>query len=293
MGDPSGRQPPQLLAATGDGLYRIDGAKATPIRQSVAGLFQPAVLLESRKHPGRVFVGLFDGLASVRLDSGAWVFEGRISGVTDEVRSMVEDADGRLWLGTAAGGVLRVGFPPPDPGPGLPLTPQVERFGPAQGLPSTGLNVTQVAGTPYFLSTDAIFRFDGAQGRFTPDTTFKVVDVDVNGSGTDGFLREDAGGNVWINFGRESAVARRQPDGTYKAEKQPFLRFSPVPDLRHLPGRRRRGVVRRARRRDPLRSRRAQGRRRAVRRAHPPRGRERRRRHLRRRPGGGGRASPR
>ncbi len=229
VGDPSGRRPPQLLAATGDGLYRIDGDKATPVRQSVAGSFQPAVLLESRKHPGRVFVGLFDGLASVRLDSGAWVFEGRISGVTDEVRSMVEDADGRLWLGTAAGGVLRVGFPSPDPGPGLPLTPQVERFGPGQGLPSTGLNVTQVAGTPYFLSTDEIFRFDGAQGRFTPDTTFKVVDVDVNGSGTDGFLREDAGGNVWINFGRESAVARRQPDGTYKAEKQPYLRFSQFP----------------------------------------------------------------
>ena len=56
------------------------------------------------EEPGRVFVGLFDGLASLRLDGGKWVFEGRVHGVSDEVRSIVEDIDGRLWLGTPTGG---------------------------------------------------------------------------------------------------------------------------------------------------------------------------------------------
>ncbi|MGE5200415.1 MAG: hypothetical protein ACM3H9_12300, partial [Rhodospirillaceae bacterium] len=68
--DPAGRRPAQLLVATGDGLYRIDGAKAVPIRESVAGSFQPAVLLRSKRNPARIFVGLFDGLAAVRLDDG-------------------------------------------------------------------------------------------------------------------------------------------------------------------------------------------------------------------------------
>ena len=175
-----------------------------------------------------MFVGLFDGLASLRLDAGKWVFEGRINGVSDEVRSIEEDTDGRLWLGTAANGVLRAAFWGPGERDGadsaLPLSPRVERFGTSHGLPNTGITVAWAAGKPVFLSSDTIFRFNDATGRFTPDTTFKVVTVDPAGLG--GFLREDARGNVWVNFGRESAVARPQPGGAYRVEKQPFLRFS-------------------------------------------------------------------
>ena len=229
--DPSGLRPPQLLVATGDGLYRIDGATAVPVRESVAGSFQPAVLHRSTRNPDRVFVGLFDGLASVRLDGGKWVFEGRIGAVRDEVRSLAEDVDGRLWLGTAAGGILRVDFgssAPSGADASLPLNPRVERFGVAQGLPPTGLSVAWVAGKPYFLSSEVIFRFDSGTGRFIPDETFKLVGVDPNGSGFDGVLRETADGNVWINFGRESALARRQADGSYAVESQPYRRFSGI-----------------------------------------------------------------
>ena len=235
--DPSGRGPAHLLAATGDGLYRIEGARATPVRQSVAGSFQPAVMVESKRRPGLVFVGLFDGLAALRLDAGKWVFEGRFEGIRDEVRSIVEDADGRLWLGTAASGILRVEVGASDTGAGdrLSLAPRVERFGAAQGLPSTGLNVAWAGGRPFFLSTDAIFRFDAQAARFVPDSTFTVVDVDPIGGGTDGFLREDASGGVWVNFGRESAVARRQADGTYRVEKRPFLRFAGFPTATIFP----------------------------------------------------------
>ena len=227
--DPSGRGPSQLLVATGDGLFRIDRDRAVPIRESVAGSFQPAVLHQSKRHPGRVFVGLFDGLASLRLDAGKWVFEGRVGGVSDEVRSIVEDTDGLLWLGTAAGGILRVDFlssPRAGAGASLPLDPRVERFGAAHGLPPTGVSVSWAGGKPYFLSTEDIFLFDREPSRFVPDSTFKIASIDAIISGTDGVLREDAAGNVWVNFGRESAVARKQPDGTYKVETKPFLRFS-------------------------------------------------------------------
>jgi signal transduction histidine kinase/CheY-like chemotaxis protein len=230
--DRSGRTPAQLLAATGDGVFRIDGKKAVPIREAVAGSFQAAVLYRSKRNPSRVFVGLFDGLASLRLEAGKWVFEGRVNGVSDEVRSVAEDDDGRLWLGTAASGVVRVDFwssTPHGSEASLPLSPRIERFGAAQGLPPTGLNVAWAVGRPYFLSTDAIFRFDKATGRFSPDTLFTVVEVDAKGSGTDGILKEDARGNVWVNFGRESALARRQPDGSYTVEKQPYLRISGFP----------------------------------------------------------------
>ena len=218
-----------MLAATGDGVYRIEGDKAVLILESVTGSLQPAVLHLSKRNPGRVFVGLFDGLASLRLDGGKWVFEGRVQGVGDEVRSMVEDVDGRLWLGTTTGGIVRIDFWSSAPGgadASLPLNPRVERFGVAHGLPQTAVNVAWAGGQPYFLSTADIFRFDSGAGRFVPDETFKVVGVDAEGAGTDGVLREDAHGNVWVNYGRESGVARRQPDGSYAVETKPYLRFS-------------------------------------------------------------------
>ena len=204
-----------LLAATGDGVYRIEGSQAYPVHESVAGSFMASVLYHSKKDPGRVFVGLFDGLASMRLDGGKWVSDGRVKGIGDEVRTIAEDADGRLWLGTAATGVLRVR---------VGAHPQIERFGAGQGLPAGGVNVSWAARRPVFLTPKDIFRFDEARGRFVPDATFKIAEFDPNGYG--GFLWEDAKGNVWVNLGRESAVARPQPGGGYTVEKRPFLRFS-------------------------------------------------------------------
>jgi signal transduction histidine kinase/DNA-binding response OmpR family regulator len=226
--DPSGRTPSQLLAATGDGVYRVEGDTAFPVRESVAGSFSSAVLYRSKRNPGRVFVGLFDGLASLRLDAGKWIDEGRVAGISDEVRTIAEDTDGKLWLGTTAGGVLRVDFrlsAQPASDASLPRSPNVERFGAAHGLPRTGISVTWAALRPLFLSTEGIFRYDNATGRFTPDSTFAIVSIDPN-IGADGILGEDDAGDVWVNLGRESAVARRQPNGTYKVEKQPFLRFA-------------------------------------------------------------------
>jgi len=163
---------------------------------------------------------------------------------------------------------------PPGSGANLPSNPRVERFGTAHGLPPTGVSVSWAGGRPYFLSTDDIFLFDRERARFVPDSTFKIASIDAIISGTDGVLREDAAGNVWVNFGRESAVARRQPDGTYRAESQPFLRFSgfqtaviyPEPD----------GVVwfGGPRRPDSLRSRPFPDVRGRLLRAHPPRGRQ-------------------
>ncbi|MBP1634107.1 MAG: luxQ 3, partial [Acidobacteria bacterium] len=214
--DPPGEPgPSRLLAATGDGVYEIEGGRASPVHESVAGSFMAAALHKSKKDPARVFVGLFDGLASLKLDRGKWVFEGRVDGVSDEVRTIAEDADGRLWLGTAATGVLRF-----TPGP----RPRIERFGVGQGLPAGGVGVVWAAGRPVFLTPQDLFRFDEARGRFVPDATFKIAALDPNGYG--GFLWEDPKGNVWVNLGRESAVAHPRPGGGYTVEKEPFLRFA-------------------------------------------------------------------
>jgi signal transduction histidine kinase/CheY-like chemotaxis protein/ligand-binding sensor domain-containing protein/heme exporter protein D len=226
MDDPERKRPSQLLVAVNEGVYRIEGERATPVKESVGGSFQPSVLCRSRRDPNRVFVGLFDGLASLRLREGKWVDEGRVAGIPDEVRTIAEAEDGRLWLGTTVRGAVRVDFSAVIAGGSLPLHPQVERFGAAEGLSSPAVSVRLVDGKPLFMTPEEIYRFEEPKRRFVPDGTFKVVTFDPLGTGDFGVLQQDAQGRVWINGGHETAVAIRQPDGSYRIEKQPFLRFA-------------------------------------------------------------------
>jgi signal transduction histidine kinase/DNA-binding response OmpR family regulator/ligand-binding sensor domain-containing protein/heme exporter protein D len=222
--DPDRKRSSHLLLAQGDGLYEIEGAKATPVKQSIGASYQPAVLCLSRQDPHRVFVGLFDGLASLRLHEGRWVDEGSVEGVGDEIRTIAEAEDGRLWLGSPKG-VLRVDFSTASAtGGSRPPNPKIEHFGRAEGLPGSAISVALIGGKPLFFSSEEIYRFDEARRRFVPDPTLKVVAVNPVTSQVG--LYQDAEGRVWVNFGRETAMAVRQRDGSYAVEKRPFLRFA-------------------------------------------------------------------
>jgi signal transduction histidine kinase/DNA-binding response OmpR family regulator/ligand-binding sensor domain-containing protein len=224
-----------LLVATGSGVYRIAGDEAIVVKKSVNNSYQSSWLYRSRQDTNRVYVGLFDGLASLRRNQGTWIDEGRINGIHEEIRNVIEGEDGTLWLGTQLTGVLRVKFPagtnPGVLGSPRPGNPTIERFGVEHGLSPGGASVHSVAGREFFSTKAGIFRFDENRRRFIPDSTFVPTSRDFGGSQEEYSLKEDYQGNVWINFGRETAVARPDPsgDGSYIFEKTPFLRIS---DLR-------------------------------------------------------------
>jgi hypothetical protein len=97
---------------------------------------------------------LFDGPASLRLDAGKWVFEGRVWRRQRRGSLIVEDTDGLLCWGRRRAEPPR-GLPVVSrlSGRYLPLNPRVERFGVAHGLPPTGVSVSGWR-QPYFLSTE-------------------------------------------------------------------------------------------------------------------------------------------
>ncbi len=227
--DPDGRSKPQLLLAASDGLFTVEGDHATVVVSSTGRSYNVSTLLPSRKDPYRVWVGLFDGLASVRFVNGRWVNEGRVEDVTNEVRSLVEDDDGRLWAGTSASGALRLDFskPPFRTGTTLSEHPIIERFGEKDGLRSGGVGVTSIGGRPLFGNGQEgeTFRFDESRRAFVVDPVFnKLVPNDpfTFGSG----FSEDSKGNVYVNLGRETAVAFRQADGKYVVDRERFLRLT-------------------------------------------------------------------
>jgi signal transduction histidine kinase/CheY-like chemotaxis protein len=218
---------PMLLLAGGlDGLFRVERDRAVPVFPGDTTA-RPMTLHRSRRDPARVWIGHFDGFSSIRWRDGRWEDEGRVEDLPDEVRTVFEDDDGRVWLGTQGTGLLRLDFgdEPADSSPPPTRRPRIERFGEAHGIPAGAAFVQAVGTTPYFLGVDGFYRFDAASTRFVRDDTFDETigkDLELGGVG----LVDGGHGRVYLNMGRESAVAVRQADGTWQVDTKPFARFA-------------------------------------------------------------------
>ena len=175
LGVQEGHQPDtagqsKVLLACGDGLYEVQGQKAIPIKKTKDLSFRPNAILQSRMDPARVWTGLFDGLESFKWAGGRLVEEGRVEGVVNvEIRTLMEDKDGALWVGTNGEGLLRITpASKAEPGGARPQF-KIEHFGTAEGLPEGGIVVTDVKGEPLFtggLVDPQALRYDGATHRF-------------------------------------------------------------------------------------------------------------------------------
>ena len=222
--------PAALAAACGDGLFEVAGTRATPIKAPSDLSFRPNALTISTVDPTRLWIPLFDGLASFRRVAGKWIDEGRVEGIADEVRTLFENPDGSVWAGTAGNGVLRL-TPESRPGPNVPRPAmRVEHFGEADGLPAGGVIVTRVGDAPIFSAgfEDPHFvRFDEPSHRFARDRTLDGI-VGVNPV-FDAAITGQPDGRLYLNRGRQTVVLRRKPDGTWDVDRSTFARLGSTP----------------------------------------------------------------
>ncbi|MCP3665200.1 MAG: response regulator [Gammaproteobacteria bacterium] len=175
----------------------------------------------SRQDPALFYLGFENGLIRIRLDAGRWDNAKYIDGMREMVRSIVEDAQGTLWMGTEFEGVLRL-EPASDS-----EEPIITRFGVADGLPSTWISAITLAGEVRLSGNGEQFRWmdtetgvrQGNNGQtsdldFVPDTTFSNLLPQVLGNSIFR-LTEDPQGRVWIAAYEASGVANPSADGGY------------------------------------------------------------------------------
>ncbi len=192
----------ELLAGTTKGIYRVRrGGTLEHILPMERALYD---MSRSPTDPSRIWLGLGDGVGSIRKVNGTWTFEGLVPGVDMEIASVVE-RNGALWCGTVFTGILQVTNPR---GP----KPRVRQFG------TNEMNVYDVGGRPVFVRATGQVVQIGRNGQLEPDARlghlkaprgFFVVD-------------EDSLGNVWINS-TPPRVFEKQPDGTYAREGRPLV----------------------------------------------------------------------
>jgi signal transduction histidine kinase len=186
------------------------------------GMINAYSLIQSRSDPSRLIAGHQSGLWTLRLENSIWRNEGQVAEVTTEVRSMAEDAHGRLWIGSHYDGVFRLEM---SPGKERKVD-RVEHFGVEHGLPSLkSVKAVDLGDEVVFATAGGIYRFDETTSRFTPDARFAVTH---NGE-TIGMFRAvpDSAGNLWISInGVEYAgIIKPQTDGAAELVVRPFQRM--------------------------------------------------------------------
>lgn len=229
--DPSGKTPDQLLVSSSDGVMRVAGDKLVPTLPALHALdLQAYVAIQSRKTPGRVFIGHGDGVSSMRWDGRNWIDEGRLPDTVYVAHSLAEDADGDLWVGGGKGHFLRVKVAPT----GM-RDSKAQIVSTSDGIPAGLGTVTFVLGDLYlnFYRNQDIYRWDRAAQRFVLDNRLQLhLNVPV----ATPILYQTVDGSVWTSMispeGRRIARVTRNPDGSFHLDEdtyRPLTRFMDTP----------------------------------------------------------------
>lgn len=162
--------PDQLLVSTSNGIERVEGDHLVPVipalnKRNDASFF----IVASKKDPSRVFVGYFNGVASMRWNGHAWVDEGRLPHVVYPARYLDQDSEGHLWVSGATGRILRVTVAPTGLGDST-----VEMLGQAAGLPKGPTQASFVAGSLFagVANVPHLYRWEPGSHRFVVDDRF-------------------------------------------------------------------------------------------------------------------------
>jgi signal transduction histidine kinase/CheY-like chemotaxis protein/PAS domain-containing protein len=225
--DPTGKTPNQLLAATSEGVMKVEGDQIVPAMAGVQDLAeQTYTVVQSRLTPSRVFIGHSDGVGSMSWDGHTWVDEGRAPGLIYESRNFAEDAEGYLWVSGADGKVLRGRVAPT----GM-RDSHFEPVGKAEGLPEGSSDVELVGKDVYALMDRAkhIYRWDYAARHFVVDDTFLLP---VDAPDASALLSPNPDGSVWGETTSSDNIRlglyRRGADGKWNVDEDRYrilLRF--------------------------------------------------------------------
>ncbi|MEO8233562.1 MAG: ATP-binding protein [Ignavibacteriota bacterium] len=220
-----------LLAATHQGIFRIEGDRAT---QRMCDL-SSYCFYRSRRDPNLVYVGLDDGLGLLQWQNDNWFFSGPVQGISGDVRSIVEDEDGILWLGTSQQGVLRVKFLSYQPEVATDKVPavEIERFTEGKGIPKGSVRVSFIKNRVRIATYKGMRMFEPRSQSFIPDSTFGKIFADtlswmnriIEGYQERVLIRLESEDKLMIG------EAIPQEDGTYKWNTNPFARFFEYGDI--------------------------------------------------------------
>lgn len=211
-----------LIVGAARGIYSVKGNRSVVIAKLPVATYcflQP-------DEQDLIFAGARDGLAVLELRSDGWHMTGKIDNISEEIRTIVSNKDGSLWLGTSFQGLLRVKI-----NEQFPLKSTVQKYGKEHGLPGGMAYVYGIDGQMKIGTYHGLYSFNQSLNKFMPDSTLGALLADS--TVTINRLTQARNGNIWAMAGPEKSKLHRGifEKGKYLWEKTPFQRLVDVKSL--------------------------------------------------------------
>lgn len=218
-----------LLASSEGGVFQLNGINANLVQPGF-GYF----LYQSHKDPRRIFVGMNDGLLSLRYENKKWISEDYFNGLESEIRSITEDSKGNLWLGTPFDGLIQITFiDKPSKADTLTsawgATYRIRYFNDStSGLPDSKYNIPyRYRDKVIFATTKGFYQYNEQDISFSKSPFLRdemserqVYRLASNDSTAIWMVTVLPGGK------KETGFALKQPSGAYLWQSKPFLKIS-------------------------------------------------------------------
>jgi serine phosphatase RsbU (regulator of sigma subunit) len=215
----------KLLIGTIRGLYEITGkGDGKLLDESILNNLEGRTyyifkLYNSLVNPATVYLGTNEALITLVYENGIFK-QVNIEGYQDEIRSIVEDEEGNLWLGTSIKGVIKLGFL--SSGDTI-----ITKYTTDDGLPSMDrIFVYLLDNEVCFATSKGIYHFNEEVNNFLPDSTFGARFAD--GSVEIFRMKTDKDGDLWMSYDKdnrwyETFVSWKE--GRYIENNLPFFRL--------------------------------------------------------------------
>lgn len=206
------------LLATPQGLLVGTNSDGLKLLRSSAGATQQLAayrvnrMLRSRQDTNLVYLGLADGMATLRLQAGRWVDAGRVENMDIAVRSMTETADGQLYVTSDANDFRRVTRTPEG---------KVLAFPNNEDTPwpdeSARAALYTVQGGTYVASLDGLYQHVPDQQQFVRASEAGTSPVADSLLAVALYDYRDRG-DLWIKGFESYFFGFRQPGGNYRLD---------------------------------------------------------------------------
>ncbi len=212
---------PVLIAGTSKGLFIYKNKKVKKLfnYKSIYTIFQ------SEKHPGKIFVGLRNGIALISYSNGNWYNHGMIKGIQSPVRTIQEDHKGNIWFTVDFKGLYKINidnFLSKD----KPLLWEnnnsiTEHFDTTNGLPcNSGIMIHKLKNQMKFSCSKVFFNYNDSTKKFTQDTSIGDNYADSSWNNIP-LIR--LGNDTWINTANKRS---QNEDGSFCGDSITFKPLS-------------------------------------------------------------------